>query len=210
MYEFLEGRIAARRAARLILDVGGVGYDLAVPLGASFRRPAATALAASADRSPIRVYVHLVVREDDHRLFGFPDLESRDLFRQILKVRGVGPNMALGLLSGLGAPGFLRAVLLADLKALTSVKGVGKKTAEQILLDLRDRAEALLGDGSEASDPDLIPRAPAVRTNIDDAIAALISLGYGDKDAKKNVERAAESVDANDIEALVKTALAGR
>lgn len=200
MYEYLEGKITARRAARLILDVGGVGYDLAVPLSAGFGAPA---------KQSVRVFTHLVVREDDHKLFGFPDRASRDLFRQILKVRGVGPNMALGLLSGLGTDAFLRAVMAADVHALTSVKGVGKKTAEQILLDLRDRAEALLGaEGAERDD--MIPRPPAARANIDDAIAALVSLGYSEKDAKKSVERAAQAADPSDLESLVKTALANR
>ena len=200
MYEHLEGKIVARRAAQLILDVSGVGYDLAVPLGAGFGAPS---------KGSVRVFTHLVVREDDHKLFGFPDRASRDLFRQILKVRGVGPNMALGLLSGLGTDEFLRAVMAEDVRALTSVKGVGKKTADQILLDLRDRAEALLGADATERD-DVIPRPPAVRTNIDDAIAALVVLGYSEKDAKKSVERAAQAADPTDLESLVKRALATR
>ena len=200
MYEFLEGRIAARRAARLVVDVNGVGYDLAVPVGANFIADA---------EGRVRVFTHLVVREDAQLLYGFPDLGARDLFRQILRVRGVGPGMALGLLSGLGATEFLRAVVAGDVAKLTTVKGVGKKTADQILLDLRDRAQLLVSEAQASEGGEAAAQPPTTRANVDDAIAALISLGYSEKEAKKAVERAAKAVDPSDLEILVKQALAG-
>lgn len=196
MYDYLEGRIAARTAARLVLDVGGVGYDLAVPLGSGFEA------AGSA-----RVWTHLVVREDAHQLFGFRDAGTRDLFRALLTVNGVGPRVALGVLSGLPRDELVRAIWSGDLAKLTAIKGVGKKTAEQILLDLRDKAGRLVG-GAAADDE--IPRpASAAAGSMEDAVGALISIGYSEKDARKRVARAHERVSSDDLELLVRTAIGG-
>lgn len=196
MYEYLEGTVAARSAARVVIDVGGVGYDLLVPLRAALPQS-----------GKLRVWTHLAVREDAHTLYGFPDCETRDLFRTLLKVRGVGPSMALGILSGLDRSELIEAIREEDLRRLTKVKGVGKKTAEQILLDLRDHVTLFGGTGE---DPGVIPRpGGAHEANIQDAAAALVSVGYSEKDARKQVEKAAESVDATDLERLVRTALQG-
>ena len=196
MYDYLEGRLASRGAARLILDVGGVGYDLAVPLGSRFD-----------GGEPLRVWTHLVVREDAHSLFGFPDRRTRDLFRVLLGVRGVGPALALGVLSSLAPDELLEALVQEDLRRLVSIKGVGKKTAEQILLDLRDKATALL-PGAPRAAGELTPQRPGpAADNIEDAVGALVSIGFKDKEARRNVQRAAERVDPADLELLVRTAL---
>jgi len=201
VYEYLEGRIAERGAARLVVDVGGVGYDLSVPVGAPF---------PAVGEPGVRVWTHMVVREDDQRLYGFPDRETRDLFRLILKVRGVGPAMALGILSGLGRGAFLRAVGSGDAASLTAIKGVGRKTADQILLDLRDHAGALLAAAGEEAGPGAaLPEPARGRVNVEDAVAALVSLGYSAKDARKHVDRAARDVDPIDLESLVRQALQG-
>ncbi len=198
MYEFLEGQVASRRAASLALAVNGIGFDLRVPLGVPM----------PAVGSPAKMFVHLAVREDAHTLYGFPDESLRDLFRLLLKVRGVGPSMALAVLSGLSREEFLQAVLREDAKTLQGIKGVGKKTAEQILLDLKDKAQSLAG---AASDPDLIPRAPQTggpaAGNVEDAIGALMSIGYTEKEAKTRVQKAADAVDPTDLEALVRAAI---
>lgn len=200
MYEYLEGRVARRRPGRLIVDVAGVGYELFVPLRARF----------PSEGDPVRAFAHLVVREDLQSLYGFADEASRDLFRLLLKVRGVGPTMALGVLSGLDEAELCQAILDGDVKTLCGIKGVGKKTAEQIVLDLKDRAEALLGTARRAdAGDDVIPRPERGAQNVEDATAALISVGYTPKDAKKQVERAARSVDPNDLEELVRCALRG-
>jgi len=196
VYEYLEGTVAARSAARVVIDVGGVGYDLLVPLRAALPHS-----------GPLRVWTHLAVREDAHTLYGFPDRDTRDLFRTLLKVRGVGPSMALGILSGLDRSELIDAIRDEDLRRLTKVKGVGKKTAEQILLDLRDHVTLF---GAESQDAGVIPRPVNTHeVNIQDAAAALASVGYSEKDARKQVEKAAESVDASDLELLVRTALQG-
>ena len=198
MYEFLEGQVASRRAASLALAVNGIGFDLRVPLGVPMPPVGSTA----------KMYVHLAVREDAQTLYGFPEESLRDLFRLLLKVRGVGPSMALAVLSGLSREEFLQAVLREDAKTLQGIKGVGKKTAEQILLDLKDKAQSLAG---AASDPDLIPRASAGTSpaagNVEDAIGALMSIGYTEKEAKSRVSKAADAVDPSDLEALVRAAI---
>ncbi len=198
MYDFLEGQVASRKAANLTLLVSGVGFDLRIPLGVPMPQVGETE----------RIYVHLVVREDAQILFGFPDESLRDLFRLLLKVRGVGPNMALAVLSGLSRDDFLGAVLSDDVKRLQSIKGVGKKTAEQILLDLKDKAQSLAADGLQiGSDASQAPTGPNAKGNIEDAVQALMSIGYPEKDATKRVENAAKSVDPGDLEALVRTAI---
>jgi Holliday junction DNA helicase RuvA len=194
VYQYLEGDVAGLSPTRLVLDVGGVGYDLCVPLDSEF--PAS---------GRVRAWTHLVVREDSHQLFGFADRETRDLFRLLLSVRGVGPQMALGILSGLPRGPLLEAIVGGDAARLTRVKGVGRKTAEQILLDLSDKAAGLRDQLGAVP----APAARAETTNVEDAIAALISVGYREKEARREVERAAESVDAADLDLLVRTALQG-
>jgi Holliday junction DNA helicase RuvA len=189
VYEYLEGEIAGRSAARVVLDVGGVGYSVAVPLSASF--PA---------RGRARVWTELVVREDSHQLFGFPDAATRDAFRALLTVSGVGPKVALALLSGLTRDELIAAIASGDAARLTRVRGIGRKTAEQILLDLKGRVGALAPPAASTAED-------ARRTRLDDAVTALVSIGYSDKEARKAVERAAKQVDAADLESLVRAAL---
>jgi len=194
VYEYLEGEVATRAPARVVLDVAGVGYELLVPIGAQI--PAT---------GRVRIWTHFVVREDSQTLYGFDARRARELFRLLLKVRGVGPTMALAILSGLAPDELIDAVLAKDAGALTRAKGVGKKTADQILLDLADKAAAWRtaeGGTVSGSGP-----APAGGASIEDAIGALLALGFKEKEARKNVERAAREVDPSDLEALVRVAL---
>lgn len=199
MYEYLEGRVAGRSAARLVLDVQGVGYDLAVPLGATFSTTAKT-----------KVWTHFVVREDAQLLYGFPDRAARDLFRALLDVRGVGPAAALALLSGLDRDELLRAIAAGDAKKLCTVKGIGKRTADQILLDLGDKALELaaeLGPDFSGGDDVLTPR--SIAPEIVDAVAALVSIGYGESEARAAIDKAAKKTKSVELEVLVRAALQG-
>lgn len=191
MYEYLEGRLSMRAAARLVLDVHGVGYSLSVPLGVAFP-----------DKDPLRVYVHQVVREDAHTLYGFPDEKTRNLFRTLLLVRGVGPAMALGILSSLPGQTLIDAIASNNHARLCSVKGVGKKTAEQILLDLRDKI-AVFGLATNAAPLPVTMLSPARQ----DAVAALVSIGYKERDAEKVVHKAADRVGESDLNELIRAAL---
>ncbi len=212
MYEFFEGRIASQSPTRLVLDVEGVGYDLAVPLGARFGPHGPPGERASAGPpEKVRVWAHLVVRDDAHLLFGFADSGTRDLFRMLLKVRGVGPTMALGLLSGLSPDDLLQALEDGDAKRFTIVKGVGRKTADQIVLDLRDKTgeiAALLGRAAGAPGAPLPQTAElALDERQRDAVFALLSIGYGEKDARRAVERAAGKSPEADLETLIRSAI---
>jgi holliday junction DNA helicase RuvA len=195
VYEYLEGEIASRSPGRLVLDVGGVGYELSVPLVAAFP-----------DSGRFRAWTHFVVREDAHVLCGFPDRATRDLFRLLIEVRGVGPTMALSVLSGIAREALLEAIAEGDLATLLRIKGVGKKTGEQILLDLREKAKTLRAEQVASG------RAPSSRgaerdSNVEDAIAALVSIGYSEKEARKSVEKAAQRVEDKTLEGLVRAAL---
>lgn len=193
MYDFLEGRVESCAATRLVLEVGGVGYELSVPLGSHF------------SGSRVRVFTHLVVREDAHTLYGFADAATRELFRALLTVNGVGPRTALGVLSGLPRNELVAAIAGGDRARLTAVKGIGRKTADQILLDLSGKAASLLAGEAGPGPAPALPAADGGSTA--DAVAALISIGYADKDARKQVERAAAKVGSSDLEALVRAAL---
>ena len=198
MYDYLAGTVIERSLSRLVVEVGGVGFELAVPLGAEFTEGAAT-----------RVFTHLVVREDAWRLFGFEDRAGRDLFRLLLSVRGVGPAMALGLLSGMARADLLAAIRGQKSAPLTNVKGVGRKTAEQILLDLRDKP-VLPGEGDAAPGTSATGSGTAATSShgeTEDAVLALVSVGYKEKEARRQVEHAADSVGTEDLEALVRHAL---
>ena len=191
MYDYLEGKIALRVAGRVVLDVGGVGYEVWVPLNS--RLP---------DEGRLRLWTHHVVREDAQQLYGFAEVATRDVFRALLTVKGVGPKSALAVLSGLERDELIEAILAGDVARLTAVRGVGRRIADQILLDLRARALNLRGAAESAP--------AALRTPvIEDAIAALMSIGFTDKEARKHIERAAKSVDPTDLDQLVRAALVG-
>lgn len=201
MYEYVRGPVADRSGTSVVIEAAGVGFELLAPLGSSFAPIGDEAL----------VWTHLAVREDNQTLYGFPRREERDLFRVLLRVRGVGPSMALGVLSGLGPAELVAAVKAEDAKALTRIKGVGKKTAEQILLDLKDKTlllTELAGDAKGASTgSDTACTTPDPSTNVSDAIVALVSIGYTEKEAHKKVEAAQETVGDGDLEALVRAAM---
>ena len=201
MYDYLEGSVTRRGAMECILDVGGVGYILLTPLGSEIPEAGSKAL----------LFTHLSVREDSHTLFGFDSRELRDLFRELLKVKGVGPAMALGVLSGLSHSEFLNAILGEDLKALTAIKGVGKKTAEQILLDMRDRVPSLAKQTGGASGV-LRPQPPpdTEDENVAAGVRALVHVGWSEKEALKRIRSVIEDVDPTDLNALVAAAFRGR
>jgi holliday junction DNA helicase RuvA len=199
VFDYIEGQIAGRAPARLVLDVGGVGYDLVVPLSSRFPPSGKT-----------RAFTHLAVREDAHTLYGFDDRETRDLFRLLLTVKGVGPSVGLALLSGLPREPLVEAVASGDAVTLTRIRGIGNRTAQQILLDLRDKAVELRAAAAMPARVPGSPGAPDPKDQaIEDAVAALVSIGYADKEARASVERASKKVDRRDLEKLVRAALTG-
>ncbi len=127
----VRGRIASKTPPQLTVDVGGVGYELEAPMSTFFTLPAVGA--------EVSLLTHLVVREDAHVLYGFATEEERRLFRSLIKVSGVGPKIALGLLSGMTVAAFARCVQSEDVAALTRIPGIGRKTAERLIVEMRDR-----------------------------------------------------------------------
>lgn len=161
----LVGRLVAKHPPQVTLDVGGVGYELDVPMSTFYNLPAAGDTAT--------LYTHLVVREDAHTLYGFASLEERSVFRQLIRISGIGARTALALLSGLSVAELAQSVATQDSARLTKVPGIGKKTAERLLLELKGKlAEALPGAGGAA------PAGAAA-----DILNALLGLGYSEKEA---------------------------
>src|SRR3954471_11627630 len=135
MIGFIRGKLVVKAPPHLTVDVGGVGYDIEAPMSTFYTLPAVG--------SEIRLLTHLVVREDAHILYGFGSEEERALFRSLLKVSQIGPKIALAILSGVSVEGFATLVKLQDAAALTRIPGVGRKTAERVLMEMRDRLDAV-------------------------------------------------------------------
>ena len=162
MIGFLRGTLVSKRPPQLTVDVGGVGYDLETPMSTFYRLPEAG--------EPLTLLTHLLVREDAHLLYGFSTEAERALFRKLLKVSGVGARIALGILSGISAEGFRRCVLERDLITLTRIPGIGRKTAERLVVEMADSIEQL--DGDEPGG------AMAANGAEGEAHGALLALGY--------------------------------
>ena len=186
----LTGLLIESAPGQLLLDVGGVGYEVEISL---------TTYAQVLEREgPVTVYTHLVVRDDAHLLYGFASAGEREMFRALIKVNGVGPRMALGILSGLDSASFARAVTGNDVKALTALPGVGKKTAERLIIEMRDKVDSFDVSGLDN---------PSTMTNnaIEDAESALIGLGYRPQEAARAVSLVSDP--AEDVESLIRQAL---
>lgn len=196
MIGMLRGIIVRRQPPFLLLDVQGVGYELEAPMSTFYQLPSQS--------EPVTLHTHLAIREDAHVLYGFYRESERALFRALLKVNGVGGKMALAILSGMSADEFALCIQQADTSALTRLPGVGKKTAERLIVEMRDRLPALEG----ASNTDL-PSSPEVAARpaspLDDAISALMALGYKLADA----QRMTKSVDCDGLstEQIIRAAL---
>ena len=164
MIGFVRGKLVVKTPPHLTVDVGGVGYDIEAPMSTFYTLPAVG--------SDVRLLTHLVVREDAHILYGFGTLEERTLFRNLLKVSQIGPKIALSILSGVSVEGFATLVKLQDSAALTRIPGVGRKTAERVLMEMRDRLDAL----HEATVAGTVPMTPSSTEG--EAWNALVALGY--------------------------------
>jgi holliday junction DNA helicase RuvA len=188
----LEGALVEKTPEAIVLDVHGVGYELRVPLSTFFALPD--------EGKIVRLRVHTHVREDAFWLFGFATDLERTLFRLLLGASGVGPKLALAILSGLPAERLIAALRAGDLAALVGIPGVGKKTAERMVVELRDRVGAL--------EVGLEPARPARDDAASSAESALVNLGYPKAHAEKAVRRALESLpESPGLEALIKEAL---
>jgi len=196
MITFLNGKLTSALPTQAIVDVNGVGYEVFIPLSSYDKLPTVG--------QPIRILTHLAVREDAHVLYGFMSAAERDLFRLLVNnVSGIGPKLALAVLSGMSVNNFKAAVVNSDVAALAKISGLGKKTAERIVLELKDK----LGVAAawEAASTTHAPTPEQERAN--EAVLALIALGYKQVDAHKVVRELQERGEAKSAEELVKLAL---
>ncbi|MGH9490310.1 MAG: Holliday junction branch migration protein RuvA [Terriglobales bacterium] len=190
MIAFLRGVLLERSPSRVVVDVHGVGYELLIPVSTFQALPAAG--------SQVELRVHTQAREDAIQLFGFATARERALFEHLLGVSGVGPKMALAALSGLSASELAAAIAASDLARLTAVPGIGKKTAERICVELRDR----LGEFATTA------AAPPLPAAAEEVLSALVNLGYARALAEKAVRRATErQPPASGFEELFKRSL---
>ena len=190
----LQGVLLRKEQPALMLDVGGVGYELEAPMTTFYELPAVG--------ERVTLYTHLVVREDAHLLYGFVREAQRRLFRELLKVNGVGPRVALAVLSGLSDEEFSRCVAQEDIARLTKVPGIGRKTAERLVIELRDK---LPKDVPLPASTAAGPAAPG--DPVSEAVSALVALGYKPNEASRAVRGA--STKGLSAEEIIRQALKG-
>jgi holliday junction DNA helicase RuvA len=188
----LRGRIASKTPPQLTVDVGGLGYELEAPMSTFFHLPAVG--------EEVRLLTHLVVREDAHVLYAFGTEEERRLFRSLIKVSGVGPKIALALLSGISVAAFAECVQREDISALTRIPGVGRKTAERLIVEMRDR----LAGPTPATGGTAVAAGTSAES---EAYGALVALGYRPAEAARLLKAAGPGT--HSTEELIRRALQG-
>ena len=187
----LNGLIISKKPSEVLLEVNGIGYEVYIPLSTSFKLP-------SVDQT-VQLLTHLIVREDQHTLYGFITEDERKLFRALIKISGVGAKLALTILSGINVEGFIRSVQMQDVDTLIHLPGIGKKTAERLLVEMKDKVgqmgDIAQNDAVESKDLRIIK----------EAHNALTFLGYKSVEARKILD----GIDSNGltVEALLKQAL---
>lgn len=187
----LRGTLTAKHPPQLLLEVGGVGYEIEAPMSTFYQLPETG--------QPVHLLTHLLVREDAQVLFGFATEAERQLFRSLIKVSGVGARIALAILSGISVEAFVRCVQSEDAASLTRIPGVGRKTAERLIVEMRDRlkqAGSALAQAMPASDPG---------SPTDEAFGALVALGYRAPEAQRLLKLAEGK--AQSTEGLIRAAL---
>lgn len=186
----LSGKLIEMAPPHILVEVQGVGYEVEVPNSTLYRLPQIG--------EPVVLYTHFVVREDAQLLYGFDNAAERALFRQLIKISGVGPKLGLAILSGMDLDSFMRCVTTQDTASLTRIPGVGKKTAERLIIEMRDKLAGLgdnLAMGTEQ----------AAGSVINDAMSALIALGFKPEQARRALTKA--PAELNSSEALIRFAL---
>ncbi len=189
MIGHLQGELADKKPPQLLLSVGGVGYELEASMTTFSDLPEVGARAS--------LFVHMLVREDSQRLYGFSAAAERDLFRALLRVNGVGPRVALAILSGMTPPEFRDCVSAGEAGKLVRIPGIGRRTAERLLVEMRDR----MGEGEAPA------AAGAAPDPVRDAVSALVALGYKPAEAIRAVRAAGEGGGAQSSEQLIRAAL---
>jgi Holliday junction DNA helicase RuvA len=197
MISFLHGRLIDALPTQVTVEVNGVGYDVLIPLSSFDKLPA--------PGQTVKILTHLVIREDAHILYGFMSAAERDLFRLLIhNVSGIGPKIALNILSGITVPAFRGAVASGDTKMLSQISGVGKKTAERIIIELKDK----IGPGGALEALSAQRALSAEDQKVNDAVLALIALGFKAAEAHETI-RATQALlgPSAGVEELVRASL---
>jgi Holliday junction DNA helicase RuvA len=193
----LRGTLVHKEPPALLVDVGGVGYELEAPMDTFYDLPAVG--------ETVSLHTHLVVREDAHLLYGFSRESQRRLFRHLLKVSGIGPRVALAILSGMSELEFADCVAREDVARITRVPGIGRKTAERLIVEMRDKVQA--GPGESASGAAAAAAAEVPLNPAGEAVSALMALGYKANEASRLVR--AVSTEGLATEDIIRQALRG-
>lgn len=196
MIGFIRGKLISKTPPQLVVDVQGVGYEVEAPMTTFYDLPSIG--------EELQLFTHLVVREDAHILFAFSAESDRMMFRSLIKVNGVGPKLALTILSGQSAEEFHRCIHDNDVQALVRLPGIGKKTAERLIIEMRDRLPEREG-GSSVGDSTMSHH--TAKNPKQEAIAALCALGYKSQDANKMVQNIPQQ--DKSCEQIIKLALQG-
>lgn len=181
MYEFLSGKVAAITPGYVVLDVNGIGYKIFCPTPYYYEL-----------NQTVTIYIEQIIRENDHSLFGFKSLDDKLLFQKLLSVSGIGPKSAVAIMAAENSVGLATAIENGEVTYLTRFPGIGKKTAQQIVLDLKGKLGSFSDGDITALNQDATPDSP----ELEDAILALMALGYSEKEvAKVKPKLAAENLD---------------
>lgn len=183
MISRLRGLLIEKQAPLLVIDIQGVGYEVFAPMSTFYNLPDIN--------TEVSLLTHFIVREDAHVLYGFLTESERNLFRDLIRVSGVGPKLALSIISTMELPMFVQCISENDTKRLIKIPGVGKKMAERLVVEMRDRLEELLSNTKTTSTTKPISSKDII-TPVEDAVSALIALGYKPADARRWVQAVAE------------------
>ena len=192
MFDYIHGKIVHKTPTTATIETNGIGYKIHIPLS-TFEK--------ISNKESTKLYTKLSIRDDELKIYGFSSLEERDLFNLLLSVNSVGPNMALTILSSSSVSQFEKYVVGNDPKSLQHIKGIGKKTAERIILELKETIKSISLETVSSADT-------AKMAIVSDAIMAMVSLGYTRPEAEKAVNSASGNIDVSDgVEVLIKDAL---
>jgi Holliday junction DNA helicase RuvA len=201
MIAHLSGTLLEKQATSVIIDVGGVGYEVAIPLSTFYE------LEDPGSRVLLRIYTH--VREDALQLYGFKTARERELFARLISVSGIGPKLGITLLSGMSADEMIAAIRANNLARLTSIPGVGRKTAERLVVELRDKIDSLSATnaGGEATSPEPESEVMIEDAVHSDALSALVNLGYQRAAAEKSITAALSEGGDITVESILRRSL---
>ncbi len=197
MYHYLNGKIAEKTPTAVILDVNGIGYEVRVSLSTFSSLPNLG--------ETVKLFTHFVVREDAQLLYGFATEEEREAFRLLISISGIGPKLAITLLSGVTLPELKRAIQEKNIPVLTAISGIGQKTAERVIIELKDK----IGKAEVSAGKELIHDASISDQMVEDSVSALVSLGYTKQKAKDAIQKTLKAMLGKkpSVEEIIRAAL---